>query len=253
MSDAPLPAAAPRPGPGRVVVIVPARDCERTLGTVVRAIPAGSFDGIIVGDNGSRDRTAAIAESLGLRVLSHPRDLGYGGNQKALLRAALADGADVVAMLHGDGQYDPRRLPAVVEPILRGEADTSIGSRMLGGNAWRQGMPLLRYVVNRIVTGIENRATGASVAEAHTGYRAYARRLLAEIPWESFSDDFLFDSEMHLWALAAGMRMAEVPIPTRYTGDSSSVGLAGGVRYVRGTLRRVRKLKRGRWGPRARP
>ena len=222
----------------KTVITMPAYRAARTLEKTYRDIPEGCFDEILVVDDASPDDTVSKAEALGLPVKLHPRNRGYGGNQKTCYDWALERGADVVVMLHPDHQYAPQEVPALIEPIRAGRADFAFGSRFKdGGRPLAGGMPLYRYVGNRVTTVLENLFLGTSFAELHSGMRAYSRRFLELIGYEGFSDQFVFDSQMVIRAVLFGFRIEEVPIPTRYAEDSSSVDVASSIRYIMATLR----------------
>ena len=226
----------PRP-PGKVVVVMPALNAARTLRQTVEAIPPEWVDEIVLVDDASSDETVQLARSLPLHVVWHPHNAGYGANQKTCYLEALQRDADAVVMLHPDGQYEPELIGSLVEPILLGRADLVLGSRLaLPGMARENGMPLWKYVVNRALTGIENRIMGTKLTEAHTGYRAYSRRLLLTVPFLRNSADFAFDSELLMQASYFGMRIEEVPARGRYFEDASSVGLGSGIVYGLKTL-----------------
>lgn len=224
------------PGNSRVVVVMPAYNAAKTLERTYADIPSGVVDRVILVDDVSRDDTVEIAHRLGLRVVIHVQNRGYGGNQKTCYLEALKDGADVVVMLHPDYQYDSRRIPALVEPITRGEADLVLGSRLASGDALAGGMPLYKYISNRFLTIIENLAFGQHLSECHTGFRAYSRRLLTTIPFVLNSDKFVFDTEVIAQSVAFGFRIAEVPVPTRYFPEASSVDFKNSVIYGLATL-----------------
>src|SRR5215204_4790088 len=219
---------------------MPAYNAARTLVRTYRDIPPGVVDHVILVDDLSRDDTVAVAELLDLQVVVHRQNLGYGGNQKTCYDTALAEGADVVVMLHPDYQYDATRIPQLVAPILAGEADLVLGSRFLG-DPLAGGMPRWKYVSNRFLTGVENAAFGLHLSEYHTGLRAYSRRLLERIPYRLNSDDFVFDQELIAQVVAAGMRrrIGEIGVPTRYFEEASSVGFRRSVVYGLSTLRVV--------------
>ena len=223
-----------------VVIVMPAYNAALTLERTYADIPHDIVDKIILVDDVSRDETVEIAKSLGLDVIIHRQNLGYGGNQKTCYDAALAAGADVVVMLHPDYQYDATRIPALIEPILAGRADLMLGSRFLG-DPLAGGMPRWKYVSNRFLTTIENLAFGLHLSEYHTGLRAYSRRLLEAIPYRLNSDDFVFDQELVAQVVAAGMgrSIGEIGVPTRYFEEASSVNFQRSVVYGLSTLRVV--------------
>ena len=222
----------------RVVVVMPAYNAARTLERTYRDIPHSIVDKIILVDDVSRDDTVAIARQLGLDVIIHRQNLGYGGNQKTCYDAALEAGADAVVMLHPDYQYDATRIPALVGPILDGEKDLMLGSRFLG-DPLAGGMPRWKYVSNRFLTIMENRAFGLHLSEYHTGFRAYSRDLLESIPYRLNSDDFVFDQELVAQAVACHMRVGEIAVPTRYFEEASSVGFRRSVVYGLSTMKVV--------------
>jgi len=218
-----------------IVVVMPAYNAARTLERTYRDIPKDVVDHVILVDDVSGDETVEIAQRLGLQVEVHRANRGYGGNQKTCYRLALAAGADIVVMVHPDYQYDPTRIPAVVAPILAGRAAMVLGSRLLG-DPLAGGMPRWKYVANRALTGLENRAFGLHLSEYHTGFRAYAADLLRAIDLEPDSDDFVFDQELVAQVVAAGFVIAEVAVPTRYFAEASSVNVRRSVRYGLATL-----------------
>lgn len=209
---------------GKVVVVMPALNAASTLAQTVSAIPRKWVDEIILVDDSSADDTVALGRSLGLSVIWHPHNVGYGGNQKTCYLEALQRGAEVVVMLHPDGQYEPELIPQLIEPILLGNADLVLGSRFAEpGMARAGGMPRYKIVANRALTTIENAIMGTSLSELHTGYRAYSRKLLTSVPFLRNSLDFSFDSEVLMQAAHFGFRIAEVPARTRYFDDASSI------------------------------
>jgi glycosyltransferase involved in cell wall biosynthesis len=222
----------------KVVIVMPAYNAARTLEDTFRAIPKGYYDGVIVVDDHSRDDTVARAEALSLKAIRHPHNVGYGGNQKTCYMEALRDGADIVVMLHPDGQYDPAIIPEMIRPIQDGQAHMVLGSRMMiPGGAARGGMPGWKRVANRFLTTVENLALGRRFTECHTGYRAYSRHFLETVPFLRNSNGFVFDTEVIFQAVAFGLPVAEVPISTRYFAEASSVGFRSGVVYGLGTLK----------------
>ncbi|MDQ4089060.1 MAG: glycosyltransferase family 2 protein [Actinomycetota bacterium] len=224
-------------GTVRTLVVMPAYNAARTLEATYHAIPKDVVDEILLVDDGSGDATLEVAASLPLRTIGLPHNVGYGGNQKTCYLEALRLGAEVVVMLHPDGQYDPALLPDLVAPILSGDADMVLGSRMLlPGGARAGGMPLYRLLSNRVLTSIENRMLGTRFSELHTGYRAYSRRFLEAVPFMRNSDDFVFDTQLITQAVAFDRRIVEVPIHTRYFPEASSTSMRANVRYGIGTL-----------------
>jgi glycosyltransferase involved in cell wall biosynthesis len=221
----------------KVVVVMPAMNAVRTLQRTVEAIPADFVAETIVVDDGSTDGTVALARTLPISVVWHPHNAGYGANQKTCYLEALQRDADVVVMLHPDGQYEPELIPALCEPIISGTADLVLGSRFASpGTARAHGMPTWKYLVNRSLTIIENAMMGTELTEAHTGYRAYSREFLLTVPFLRNADDFSFDSEILMQAAAFNMRTVEVAARGRYLADSSSVGLRAGIPYGLKTL-----------------
>ena len=223
-----------------VVVVMPAYNAARTLERTYADIPFETVDHVLLVDDVSADRTVDVARRIGLEVIAHERNVGYGGNQKTCYDAALRGGAGVVVMLHADYQYDATRIPALVEPIAKDDRDLMLGSRFLG-DPIAGGMPKWKYVSNRFLTGVENLAFGLRLSEYHTGLRAYSRRLLETIPYHANSDDFVFDQELIAQVVAAGMRdrIGEIAVPTRYFEEASSVGFRRSVVYGLSTLRVV--------------
>jgi glycosyltransferase involved in cell wall biosynthesis len=242
--------AGPRP---RVVVVMPAYNAARTLERTYADIPSDVVDHVILVDDLSKDETVDVARQLGLEVIVHRQNLGYGGNQKTCYDRALEWGADVVVMLHPDYQYDATRIPALIAPILAGEADLMLGSRFLG-DPLAGGMPRWKYVSNRFLTGLENAAFGLRLSEYHTGLRAYSRRLLTTIPYRLNSNDFVFDQELIAQVVAVGgMKVGEIAVPTRYFEEASSVGFRRSVVYGLSTLRVVARYLLHRLGLRRSP
>lgn len=232
MSEAETKAARPK-----VVVVMPARQAAATLRETFAEIPQDAVDEVLLVDDSSTDETVELARELEINVVWHPHQVGYGGNQKTCYLQALQRGADVVVMLHPDGQYEPELIPSMVEPIVNGEADLVLGSRLLvPGWALDAGMPRWKFVANRFLTTIQNRIMGTDLSEAHTGYRAYSRELLLTVPFLRNSLDFVFDSELLYQASHMGFRIEEVPARCRYFDEMSSVGFRTGVVYGLKTL-----------------
>ena len=220
----------------RIVVVMPAYRAEKTLAQCYAAIPHDVVDRVLLVDDGSDDATLAVARELGIVAHRHARNLGYGANQKTCYRAALDDGADIVVMLHPDYQYEPRLITAMAGMIASGVYDVVIGSRILGNTALRGGMPLYKYVSNRALTALQNLLVGTKLSEFHTGYRAFSRRVLAELPLLANSQDFVFDNQMLVQAHAFGMRIGEISCPTKYFEDASEIGFRRSVVYGLGVL-----------------
>jgi glycosyltransferase involved in cell wall biosynthesis len=243
-----VPPRSERPS-GTVIVVMPARNAGRTLERTVSGIPHEWVDRVILVDDDSTDNTVALARTLPVQVIWHPHNVGYGGNQKTCYLEALQQGADVVVMLHPDGQYEPTLIPELARPVLDGEADLVLGSRLARpGMARAGGMPRYKIVANRALTTIENRVLGTELTELHTGYRAYSRRLLLTVPFLRNALDFSFDSEIVFQAVHFGFRVAEVPAPSRYFDDASSVDLRTATVYGLKTLRALARLLAHRAG-----
>lgn len=222
----------------RVVITLPAYHAETTLEKTVADLPPGLADELILVDDASADNTAQLARDLGISVYVHPENRGYGGNQKTCYSKALESGADIVVLLHPDYQYDPKAVPLLIAPILAGDADMTFGSRFAGlGDPRGGGMPRYRYWGNRFTTMVENLALGTRFSEMHSGLRAYTRRCLLSLPFTEYSDDFTFDSQFLVDAVVTGKRVVEVPIPTRYTKESSSISVLRSLRYVFNSMR----------------
>ncbi len=242
MSDAP-----------RIVIVMPAYNAARTLERTYGDIPHDIVHHVILVDDVSRDETVEIARRLGLEVIVHRQNRGYGGNQKTCYDRALEWGADVVVMLHPDYQYDATRIPDLVAPIVAGDRDLMLGSRFLG-DPLAGGMPKWKYVSNRFLTGAENLAFGLRLSEYHTGLRAYSRRLLETIPYRLNSDDFVFDQDLIAQVVAAGgLAIGEIAVPTRYFEEASSVNFRRSVVYGLSTLRVVTRYLLHRTGLRRSP
>jgi glycosyltransferase involved in cell wall biosynthesis len=204
-------------------VVLPAYNAARTLEKTYADIPRDRVWKIILVDDVSQDQTVEIARSLGLSVVIHVQNRGYGGNQKTCYMESLKEGADVVVMLHPDHQYDSRLVPELVRPILEGKADMVMGSRILNGRALEGGMPTWKYVANRALTILENSVFGTKLTDCHSGFRAYSRKLLTTVPFLLNADDFVFDSQMIAQAAHLGFGISEIPVQARYFPEASSV------------------------------
>ena len=220
----------------RIIVVLPAYNAERTLEATVRELP-DTVDEIILVDDRSSDQTVALARRLGLRVIVHEHNRGYGGNQKTCYAEALDRGADVVVMNHPDYQYSPLLVTALASMVAYGVYDLVLGSRILVGGARKGGMPLYKYISNRALTLFQNLLTGARLSEYHTGYRAFDRGLLEALPLRENSEDFVFDNQMLAQAIVYGARIGEVSCPTRYFPEASSINLRRSIVYGLGVLR----------------
>jgi glycosyltransferase involved in cell wall biosynthesis len=227
---------------------MPAYNAEKTLERTYQDLPLDWVDDIVLVDDASRDRTVEIARRLGLHTIVHPKNRGYGGNQKTCYAAALARGADVVVMVHPDHQYDPKYIPELVTPLLRQECDAVFGSRMLGGKPLEGGMPKWKYFANLFLTAIANASFYIFLSEYHSGLRAYSRRYLEAVDLEANSDDFVFDTEIIAQGVVKGMRVREIPIATRYFDEASQIGFGRSVVYglsILGVLLRYKLHKKG--------
>jgi glycosyltransferase involved in cell wall biosynthesis len=227
---------------------MPAYNAEKTLVRTYRDLPLDWVDDIVLVDDASRDKTVEVAHSLGIHTLVHPRNRGYGGNQKTCYREALSRGADIVVMVHPDHQYDPKYIPQLALPLMRGECDAVFGSRMLGGRPIEGGMPKWKYLANLFLTAVANAAFYVFLSEYHSGLRAYSRRYLEAVDLEANSDDFVFDTEIIAQGVFHQMRIREIPISTRYFDEASQIGFRRSVRYgfaVLAVLLRYKLHKRG--------
>jgi glycosyltransferase involved in cell wall biosynthesis len=221
----------------RIAVVMPAYNAEATLSRTVAELDLGVVDEIVLVDDNSTDQTIALALELGLDPVRHEKNLGYGGNQKTCYRRALELNADIIVMVHPDYQYSPLLVPAMASMIAYGEYDMVLGSRILAQHTVRRGMPVYKYVANRFLTLIENVMLGQKLSEYHTGLRAFSSSLVAGLPFDRNSDDFVFDNQIIAQAVVAGARIGEVSCPTRYQEDASSINLRRSIRYGLGVLR----------------
>ena len=232
----------------RVVVVLPAYNAERTLERTCAEIPRDVVDEVILVDDASHDRTVEVARLLGIPAIVHKENRGYGANQKTCYQVALDRGAGIVVMLHPDYQYPPKIIPAMVA-LLRSEMfDVVIGSRILVRGALKGGMPLYKYVGNRVLTLCENFILGRKLSEYHTGFRAFTRPVLETLPLLENSDGFVFDNEMLCQAIYFGFSIGEVSSPCRYFPEASSIGLVASLRYGLGVLRTALLYRLSRWG-----
>ena len=218
-----------------IAVVLPAYNAEKTLEATVRELPE-IVDTCILVDDHSSDRTVEIAHRLGLRYYVHDRNYGYGRNQQTCYREALAAGADVVIMVHPDYQYTPLLVTAMASMVAYGVYDVVLGSRIIGGTALRGGMPIYKYIANRLLTAFENLFLGIKLSEYHTGYRAFSRDVLTKLPLRENSDDFVFDNQMLAQCAYFGFRIGEVSCPTKYFEEASSINFRRSVQYGLGVV-----------------
>jgi glycosyltransferase involved in cell wall biosynthesis len=216
----------------KVIVVMPAYNAQSTLEKTYRDIPAGSVDEVILTDDQSNDQTVEIARRLGITVLEHQQNLGYGGNQKTCYDEALRRGADIIVMLHPDYQYDPRVIPFAVGFIQTGICDVVLGSRIrTRRETIDNGMPIYKYLSNRFLTTVENIALGQNIGDFHTGFRVYHRRVLETVAYHKNSNDFVFDTEFLAQTVYQGFRIGDIPIPTRYFAEASSINFSRSLKY----------------------
>jgi len=232
----------------KIAVVMPAYRAEKTLEECFRAIPRDVADVVLLVDDASDDATLAIARQLGIVAYRHPENRGYGANQKTCYALALAEGADIVVMLHPDYQYEPRLITAMAAMVASGVYDVVIGSRILGNTALAGGMPRYKYIANRALTFLQNLIVGAKLSEFHTGYRAYARKVIETLPLAANSPDFIFDNQMLIQAHAFGMRIGEISCPTRYFEEASEISFGRSVVYGLGVLWTSVQYRLWRWG-----
>jgi glycosyltransferase involved in cell wall biosynthesis len=223
----------------KVIVVMPAYNAEATLEkTYQEVMNTGCVDLVVVVDDASSDRTVDLAKKLpSVQVITHETNRGYGGNQKTCYQTALQLGGDIIVMVHPDYQYTPRLIPAMVSMISSGLYECVIASRILGGGALKGGMPLWRYLPNRLLTFLQNILMGAKLSEYHTGYRAFSRKILNSLPLHKNSDDFVFDNQMLAQILWAGHTIAEITCPTKYFKEASSISFRRSIIYGIGCLR----------------
>jgi glycosyltransferase involved in cell wall biosynthesis len=232
----------------KVVVVMPAYNAEKTLRATYAEVPRPLVDEVILVDDASRDHTAQTARKLGIRTIVHASNRGYGGNQKTCYAEALRRKADIVVMLHPDYQYTPKLIPSMVDLLASGLYDAVLGSRILGGQALAGGMPLYKYISNRVLTFTQNVMVGAKLSEYHTGYRAFTRRVLNEVPWGLNSDDFVFDNQMLCQVIFKGFQIAEVTCPAKYFHEASSINFNRSMTYGLGCLTTAMRFRLTRCG-----
>lgn len=221
----------------KVVVVLPAYNAAQTLAATYADLPSEVVDEVLLVDDGSSDQTVSVARRLGIQTFVHPRNRGYGANQKTCYREALRAGADIVVMIHPDYQYTPKLVGAMAWMVASGEYDVVLGSRILGGTARSGGMPIYKYLGNRILTAFQNLLQKAKLSEYHTGFRAFSKEVLETLPMEESSDDFLFDNQILAQALVFGFRIGEISCPTRYFPEASTINFPRSVRYGLGVVK----------------
>jgi glycosyltransferase involved in cell wall biosynthesis len=220
------------PDKPKIIAVMPAYNAASTLERTLHDIPAGSVDEIILVDDCSRDNTVELAQKLGLTVIRHEKNTGYGGNQKTCYTTALERGADIVVMIHPDYQYDSRVIPVAAELIRLGNCDVILGSRIrTRAEALQGGMPGWKYIANRCLTIFENIVLGQNLGDFHSGFRAYRREVLETVPWRVNSNDFVFDTQFLAQAVAFGFRLGDIPVPVRYFAEASSINFRRSTRY----------------------
>ncbi|MEO7755372.1 MAG: glycosyltransferase family 2 protein [Dokdonella sp.] len=231
----------------KIAVVMPAYHAEKTLEACHAAIPRDIVDVVLLVDDASNDATVAVAQRLGIKTHRHPANRGYGGNQKSCYALALAEGADIVVMLHPDYQYEPKLITAMAAMVASDVYDVVIGSRILGNTAIAGGMPRYKYFFNRALTAVQNLIAGSKLSEFHSGYRAFSRRVLETLPLNANSDDFVFDNQMLMQALAFDFRLGEISCPTKYFADASEINFRRSVIYGLGVLWTTVVYRAWRW------
>ncbi len=220
----------------RIMVVMPAYHAAETVEATWLGLPHKIVDRVLLVDDASSDETADVANRLGIDVLLHDKNRGYGANQKTCYSAALDDGADIIVMVHPDYQYEPKLVTAMAAMIESEVYDIVLGSRIVGGGALKGGMPLWKYIANRGLTAFQNLLLGAKFSEYHSGYRAYSRNVLEVLNWRQNSDDFIFDNQFLVQGIIAKFRMGEISVPTKYFDEASSINFRRSVRYGFGVV-----------------
>jgi glycosyltransferase involved in cell wall biosynthesis len=233
----------------KVVVVLPAYNAALTLEQTYREIPFDIVDEVVLVDDAGGDDTLSVGASLGIKhLIQHEKNLGYGGNQKTCYRKALDLGADIIIMLHPDYQYTPKLIPAMAHLVATDIYPVVLGSRILGKGALEGGMPMVKYIANRILTLIQNILINQKLSEYHTGYRAFSREVLESIRWDLNSDDFIFDNQIMAQCVDAGFKIGEVSCPTKYFPEASSINLQNSAIYGLGCLGVSIRYRLHRWG-----
>ncbi|HEV3145235.1 MAG TPA: glycosyltransferase family 2 protein [Gemmataceae bacterium] len=237
----------------KIIAVLPAYNAEKTLAATLADVPVGAVDEFVLVDDGSTDRTVQVAKEMGLTVIEHPENRGYGGNQKTCYQYALERGADIIVMIHPDYQYDSRVIPTAVSIIELGICDVVLGSRIrTRQEALSCGMPVYKYFANRALTLFENFALGQNLGDFHSGFRVYRRAVLETIPFERNSDDFVFDTQFLVQAVNFGFRLGDIPVPVRYFREASSINFRRSLKYGLGTVGTVSRWWLHRLGWRSR-
>ncbi|MBN1187430.1 MAG: glycosyltransferase family 2 protein [Bacteroidales bacterium] len=227
----------------KIIVVLPAYNAEETIGKTYNELPFDIVDDVLLVDDNSSDETISIAKKLGIKAYIHDKNYGYGRNQKTCYKEALKLDADIVVMVHPDYQYTPKLVTAMTSMIAYGVYDVVLGSRIIGGGALKGGMPVYKYIANRLLTAVENILLGSKLSEFHTGYRAYSREVLERLPFHLNSDNFRFDNEMLAQIFYAGYRIGEVSCPTKYFDEASSISLKNSIIYGLGVLATAFKFR----------
>ncbi len=221
----------------KLVVVLPAYNAYKTLSRTISDIPANIVDELVLVDDGSIDDTSNLAQQLGINhIIKHPKNLGYGANQKTCYNKALAIGADIVVMLHPDYQYDPKLISPMAQIIANGIYPVVMGSRILGNNAVQNGMPVYKYFFNRLLTFMQNLLLNQKLSEYHTGYRAYSKEVLLNINFNANNNDFIFDNQVITQILYKGYTIGEISCPARYFPEASSINFKRSIKYGLGVL-----------------
>lgn len=232
----------------RILVVLPAYNAEETLEQTYKEIPLDVVDEVLLVDDYSVDSTVSLAKRLGIKTFLHDRNYGYGRNQKTCYEEALRHNADIVVMVHPDYQYTPKLITAMASMIAFNVYDIVLGSRIIGGGALKGGMPVYKYIANRFLTAVENLLLGSKLSEFHTGYRAFSREVLENLPFQANSDNFVFDNEMLAQIIFFGYRIGEVSCPTKYFKEASSIDFKDSTIYGWGVLKTSIKFRTQRLG-----
>ena len=232
----------------KIIVVMPAYNAEKTLKKTYSEIPLEIVDDIILVDDASSDQTSTLAKELGIHLVIHEKNLGYGGNQKTCYKVALERGADIVIMLHPDYQYSPKLISAIAHLLMSGEFDVVLASRILGGRAIQGGMPLYKYIANRFLTLIQNILLFTKISEYHTGYRAFTKEVLLSLNLENNSNDFIFDNQMLSQIIYKGFKVGEISCPTKYFPEASSINFVRSLKYGISCLLVSLQFRLSKWG-----